>query len=407
MKRFLASWPLGLGALALVAFSQHASSQQLPPPDKCKNEIVFGTTLSLTGAFSTLADSWKRMTEAFQEEYNKDGGVTLKGCGGKKVPIKFVIYDDQSVPATAVALYERLATVDKVDLFVGPDWSSHGFPVSQVFERYQIPSVMSNVATPNVYERGFKYIAGMALHAKTWSQNYFNMVQAQTPKPKTVFWVVHDNLVTKTIFSLHKDVAEKAGIKTVGEDTFAGTTKDFTGVILKIKAAKPDIVFISAFDGVSVPLVQQMRQLKVTAMDVHHIMANGSMARQVNLDGVTGEIYWHEGIKGPYADLTNRVLTKANIKVFDYLWTGGRTDAYLLMLQAIERVGELDRDKIAAELRKPGAVWQRPGGDFKLDAGGLSEIVAFTHQMQGGQPVVVWPPEQATGKVQWPSPSWQ
>jgi ABC-type branched-subunit amino acid transport system substrate-binding protein len=117
--------------------------------DKCKSEIVLGTTMSLTGPFSTLADSWKRLTEVFQEEFNKDGGVELKNCK-KKVPIKFVMYDDQSVPATAVALYERMATVDKVDLFVGPDGSALGFPVSQVFEKYKIPSVMSNVATPNV-----------------------------------------------------------------------------------------------------------------------------------------------------------------------------------------------------------------------------------------------------------------
>ena len=52
-------------------------------------------------------------------------------------------------------------------------------------------------------------------------------------------------------------------------------------------------------------------------------------------------------------------------------------------------------------------MWKRPGGDFKLDKGGLSEIVAFTHQMQNGQPVVVWPKAQATGEIKWPSPSWQ
>ena len=33
---------------------------------------------------------------------------------------------------------QKLATVDNVDLFVGPDWSSHGFPVSQIFEKYKI-----------------------------------------------------------------------------------------------------------------------------------------------------------------------------------------------------------------------------------------------------------------------------
>src|ERR1700732_627376 len=91
----------------------------------CDDPIVLGTTISDTGPFSTLTDNWRRMTEIFAEEINHDGGVMVASCN-KKVPIKFVIYDDQSLPATAVSLYERMATVDQVDFFVGPDWTSMG-----------------------------------------------------------------------------------------------------------------------------------------------------------------------------------------------------------------------------------------------------------------------------------------
>src|SRR5205823_10910569 len=102
----------------------------------------------------------------------------------------------------------------------------------------------------------------------------------------------------KAIHETNVALADKAGLKSVGAETFAGATKNFSGLILKIKAARPDIIYISSFDAVSVPLVQQMRQLQVQAMDVHHIMASGSLARQVDLEGVTGEIYWHEGVAG-------------------------------------------------------------------------------------------------------------
>jgi branched-chain amino acid transport system substrate-binding protein len=386
-----------------------AATATLPATAKvnsCDGPIVLGTTISLTGINSTLAGRWDKLTETFEKEFNKTGGVFLSSCN-KKLPIKFVFYDDQSIAATAVGLYEKLATVDNVDLFVGPDWSSHGFPVSQVFEKYKIPSVMSNVATPKVYESGFKYIAGIALDARTWSKNYFDMVSRLNPKPSSVFWIVQDNLVTKAIHETNAAFADKAGIKTVGAETFAGATKNFSGLILKIKALRPDLIYISSFDAVSVPLVQQMRQLQVQAMDVHHIMASGSLARQVDLEGVTGEMYWHEGVSGPYADLAREVLKQADIRIFDYLWTMGRMDSYLVMIQAIERAGAVDREKIAAELRKPGAVWKRPGGEFSFDDGGLSKIVAITHQMQKGEPVVVWPAEQATGKLAWPSPSWR
>ena len=155
------------------------------------------------------------------------------------------------------------------------------------------------------------------------------------------------------------------------------------------------------------PLLQQMRQLQVKAMDVHHIMASGSLARQADLEGVTGEIYWHEGVKGPYAELRpRRPQGRRHQASSTTSGPSGRMDSYLVMLQAIERAGAVDREKVAAELRKPGATWKRPGGEFKFHHGGLSQIVSYTHQMQKGEPVVVWPTEQATGKMIWPSPSW-
>jgi ABC-type branched-subunit amino acid transport system substrate-binding protein len=395
------------GAIAIsAAILTGASSPAAAKLNSCDGPIVLGTTISVTGINSSLAGRWDKLTEVFEKVFNRDGGVFVSSCN-KKLPIKFIYYDDQSIAATAVNLYEKLATVDNVDLFVGPDWSTHGFPVSQLFEKYKTPSVMSNVATPKVYQSGFKYIAGIALDARTWSKNYFEMIASMNPKPKSIFWIVQDNLVTKAVHENSALFAEKAGIKTVGTEAFAGTTKNFSGAILKVKAAQPDLIYISAFDAVSVPLMQQMRQLQVKAMDVHHIMANGSMARQADLEGVTGEIYWHEGLGGNYAEFAREVLKQADIKIFDYLWTVGRIDAYLTMLQAIERAGAVDREKVATELRKPGAVFKKVGGEFSFDGGGLSQIVSYTHQMQKGEPVVVWPAAQANGKMVWPAPSWR
>lgn len=391
---------LGAAMLAVAAVPAQAKL------NSCEGPITLGTTISLTGPFSTLADTWGKLTDVFEKEFNKTGGVYVKSCD-KKIPIKFTYYDDQSVPAQAVSLYEKMATVDKVDLFVGPDWSSHGFPVSQIFEKYKTPSVMTNVATPKVYARGFEYIHGIALTAETWSTNYFDLVLKQNPKPKTIYWVIHDNLVTKTVQGIFRKKTEEMGLETVGEETFAGTTKDFSGVILKIKAARPDLVYIASFDSVSIALLQQMRQLRVQAMDVHHMMATGSLARQANLEGVTGEVYWLEQFKGPYHELATTVLDKTGINTFDYLWTGSRLSAYLVMIQAIERAGEVDRQKIADVLNEEGATWKHLGGEFKFSKGGLSQIKAFTHQIQDGKPVIVAPSEKATGKLVWPSPSWQ
>ena len=375
--------------------------------NSCDGPIVFGTTLSETGPFSTLADRWRKMTEVFAEEINKSGGIAVKACN-KKLPLQFVIYDDQSVPATAVQLYEKMATVDKVDFFVGPDWSSIGGPVPPIADKYQIPMVMANVATPALYDRGLKYTWGTPFPVvPNWSARYFDMLTKVSPKPQSIYFITHDNPVMKGITATWSKKAEAQGLKVLGNETFSPELKDFTALIAKVRAAKADVIYISAYDNASVPLVQQMRQLKVRAMDVHHTMLTGALARQVGADieGMTGELSWYPGVKGAYSELVETVMQRSNVTMFDYIWTLSRLTSYLAMVQGIEKAGVVDREKVREALFK--ATIKSPAGDVTFDERGFPNTGAFTVQMQSGKVNVVWPPEIATGKLAWPSPSWQ
>lgn len=396
-----------LQKLAAAAMAVVAAAPVAAKLNSCDGPIVFGTTVSETGPFSTLADRWRKMTEVFAEEVNKAGGVMVKSCN-KKLPIQFVIYDDQSVPATALQLYEKMATVDKVDFFVGPDWSSIGGPVPPIADRYQIPMVMANVATPALYDRGLKYIWGTPFPVvPNWSARYFDMISKVSPKPQSIYFVTHDNPVMKGITATWSKKAEEQGLKVLGNETFSPELKDFTALIAKVRAAKADIVYVSSYDNASVPLVQQMRQLKVRAMDVHHTMLTGALHRQVgkDIEGMTGELSWYPGIKGAYSELVETVMKRSDVTMFDYIWTLGRLTAYLTMIQGIEKAGVVDREKVREALFK--STVKSPAGDVSFDERGFPNTGAFTVQMQSGKVQVVWPPEVATGKLIWPSPSWQ
>ncbi|TAL78856.1 MAG: hypothetical protein EPN76_03475 [Burkholderiaceae bacterium] len=374
----------------------------------CDGSIVLGTTISESGAFSTLSDRWRKMTEVFAEELNKTGGVNVKSCN-KKIPLKFVIYDDQSTPSTAVSLYERMATVDKVDFFVGPDWSSLGGPVPPVAERHKIPMVAANVATPALYERGFKYFWGTPYPiVPLWSKRYFDMVSKMNPAPKSIYFITQDNPVTKAITGVWSKKAADQGLKVLATEIFPTDLKDFTGMISKLRAAKPDIIYISSFDGASVALVQQMRHLNVHAMDVHHAMLSGSLFRQVgkDIEGMTGELPWYPGIKGPYSELIDNVLKNSNVDMFDYIFTFGRLACYLVMVEAIEKAGVVDREAVRKALYM--GTFKSPAGDIVFNEHGFPKSNgAFTVQIQQGKPRVVWPQDVATGKIMWPSPTWQ
>lgn len=407
MKR----WRPKRTAAVAAAFAAAALMASTPADAKlgsCTDPVVFGTTISETGLFSTLTGNWRKMTEIFADEINKAGGIKLAGCDGKSVPVKFVVYDDQSVPATAVQLYERMASVDQVDFFVGPDWSSIGGPVPPVAERHGIPIVMGNVATPALYQRGYKWVWGTPAPAvPRWSERYFDMLAHVDPKPQTIMFLTHDNPVMKAITAVWTKKAAAQGIKVVGEEMFSADLKDFTALIAKVRAAKPDIVYISSFDNPSVPLVQQLRQFKVHAMDVHHAMLTGALKGQVgkDLEGMTGELTWFPSVKGPYSDLFERVMDRTGITMFDSIWTLARLDSYLIMIQAIEKAGTVDREKVQKALYK--GTFKSPAGDIVFDEHGFPDTGAFTIQMQNDKVQVVWPPEVATAKPIWPSPTWK
>ena len=112
--------------LALVLFF----GTILPSVAQEKKEIVIGMTLCLTGRFAVDVGTFDKMVKAWENYVNKkQGGLYVKAYN-KKLPVRTIIYDDKSDQATAVKFYERLVTVDKCDLLIGPKSSPITFPVT-------------------------------------------------------------------------------------------------------------------------------------------------------------------------------------------------------------------------------------------------------------------------------------
>ena len=140
----------------------------------------------------------------------------------------------------------------------------------------------------------------------------------------------------------------------------------------------------------------------LAADDVRHLY---SLSFDADIEGMTGELSWYPGVKGDYSDLVETVMKRSDVTMFDYIWTLGRLTSYLTMVQAIEKAGVVDRERVKEALFK--GTFKSPAGDVTFDEKGFPNTGAFTVQMQNGKVNVVWPPEVATGKLIWPSPTWQ
>jgi len=81
--------------------------------------IKIGGTLPLSGQFSPVAGTFNKLYDAWVAQINERGGLYVSEYG-RRLPVKVIVYDDQSDAVTATRLYEKLISEDKVDVLIGP-----------------------------------------------------------------------------------------------------------------------------------------------------------------------------------------------------------------------------------------------------------------------------------------------
>jgi branched-chain amino acid transport system substrate-binding protein len=97
--------PAGVAILALAIIPVAVAEAQKP--------IRVGASLSQTGDLADVGQTQLRAYQLCIKHTNEKGGVL-----GRKLAL--VVEDDQSRPATAAAIYEKLITRDRVDAILGP-----------------------------------------------------------------------------------------------------------------------------------------------------------------------------------------------------------------------------------------------------------------------------------------------
>jgi len=173
-------------------------------PATAQGPIRIGASLSLTGTYAKLGKKSARGLPALREGPQREGrGARPQGCSSSSTTT-------QSMPATAVRLYEKLITEDKVDAIMGPYSSPVTEAAVNVTEKYKKVMVAPLAATTSIFKKGRKYIF---------------MVPSRRPRPtsrasstwrpsagsKTVAVVNEDTLFSKAARRRRRRDREKEG----------------------------------------------------------------------------------------------------------------------------------------------------------------------------------------------------
>ncbi len=382
-----------LAALAGAAFFFVAGGIALAPaPAFAAGPIVIGATISQTGPLAADA--------VFQLKGIKLGVAVANAHGGwlgRKIVLK--TYDDQSSPGTAVRLYQRLITEDKVNLLLGPYSSLVTIGVAPLINKYKMATLEPGASVPTIYVKGNKWNFQGIASSTTYLQQLLPL--AKKRGEKTVALVGLESAFTLACLDARVAQAKKLGFKIVYRTTYALPMPDFSPIALAIKNAHPDVVLGCTYYPDAVGIARALHQQgfapkylgeTVGPVEPAFIKALGPLANRI----VSNTSWWHN-FKTP----GNKAFIAGFEKKFggapDYHAAVGYSSVEVLGA-AVKATRSLNQAKLRAWFLSHSVPTVQ--GHFKIDANGLmlgasQEMV----QIQNGVLKLVTPPSLAEGKV--------
>jgi branched-chain amino acid transport system substrate-binding protein len=237
---------LALSALIMsgAAFSSAVLAQG-------KEILKFGLAMPLSGSQALYGADQVKAAQWAVADINAKGGVN-----GKQ--LEMIVLDTQADPQLGINAVNRLASVDKVPVFITA-WSSVVKAVAPIANREKLLELSVGANSPDIAKLGdYVYttfplaevdVSGLAKYTYT----------TLGKKTAAVMYINNDSGVEGA--AIYKSVFEKAGGKVVAYEAYDTKATEFTGALLKVKASNPDMIHIQGLVSDLPQVIAQMRQL--------------------------------------------------------------------------------------------------------------------------------------------------
>ena len=389
-------------------------------PAHAADPMKVGLSLSLTGGVASNGKQILMALELWRDDVNAKGGLLGR-------PVELVYYDDQSSPSNVPTLYTKLITVDKVDLLLGPyatNMVAPAMPVIMQNNKTTISFLAIGINRHFNYSKYFSMVPVGPKGAGAFSDGFFELAGAQSPKPQTVAIVSADAEFAKTAADAARDNAKAAGFTIVYERSYPPPTTDFLPVMRAVQAANPDVVYVAAYPPDTVGIIRAANEINLTPK-----MFGGGMIGmlvtpiKVQLGPLAnGLVICESFVRAPrfefpgVADLFKRYQANARGQGVDPLGYGFAPFGYAagqVLAKAVEETKSTDHDKLAAYIH--GNTFQTVVGDvtFGKDGEWAKSRQLFTQFQNvapndleqfraGSKQLILWPAEYKTGTMIYP-----
>jgi branched-chain amino acid transport system substrate-binding protein len=364
-------------------------------------EVLVGGAISQTGRFAEPAGRQVNAIKMWVDQVNGRGGLL-----GHK--INLILLDDKSDTQTAIKLYEKLITEDKVELLLAPYSSAITEAVANVNERYKMPFVAYGAASSPIWEKGRKYIFSIVAVAEDYQKGSLHL--AKQIGVKNIAIIGEDSLFPRQAGVGAKDWANKLGLEVVLQENYPQKQTDFTPLLQKIRAASAEAIISNSYFADAAAQIRQTRELnlnfKLFSSTIGPSLPNFPEQLGNTAEYVLGFSQWeplpdvlkHPGMKEFIAEYEKRYGEKPNYHA------GGTYGALQVTEAALKQAGSFDNEKLRDALASIEVT--TVFGRYKVDAKGMNDHEGLTFQILDGKRRVVYPEKWAETKAKLPMPEW-
>ena len=372
-----------------------------PPPALAQADkpIRIGQTLALTGPLAQTGQVHKIVGELFIENLNKAGGLL-----GRKV--EWVLLDDQSKPDVARTLYERLITVDDVDLIMGPYATANILAAIGVAQRHKKMLIHNTMGIPSLatYDWQFNALLISADAAHTVPALVYDAYASVKPI-KSVTFVTSKFPSAKYNTDGARDVAKERGIEVKDYMEYDFGTREYGSIAARVKAADADFLWMGALGVDGNLLLEAMGKLDYKPRNQLYLYPAPSVALVPGAEGALSQTNL-ENVE-PY--LSNPTIRKfaaefeAKAKAANLPYphidsqSGFALHSWEVLVAAINATKSLDDEKLANWLNTVDAIETSLGTrNFKGKFNTNDKEATHIRQVQDKKFVIVWPRDKAT-----------
>lgn len=342
-------------------------------PALAADSIKIGVPVGLSGANSVVAPSVVQSSELAVDEINAAGGIL-----GKKVEL--IVADDGSGAAGAQKAFDSLIFQKQVNVLISMETSAARNGALPIVTRGKIPYLYTS------YYEGKSCNRYMFEDSWVPDQQVAPIVDYFTGplKAKKFFLIGSDYAFGRGMLDFTRSYIIRKGGTIVGEEYLPMDGSDWTPILTKLQAAKPDAVITATAGGApNVTLTKQMRTAGIN-LPYGNLAVDEGTAKSMGSDATA--IY----ISGSY--LTN-ISTPANKKFLASMakkFAGDlktpndlsvpQYEGIYLYKAAVEKAGSTDTAKVLKAL--PEVSFDGPRGTIKMNKQHHAALTMYLGQVQ-------------------------